>query len=408
MIVPQVIKREYASGFKAEVALRPGFNENFFGIMVDFGSADPQGVAGSAHFLEHKLFTKKSGDLAHEFEALGADCNAFTSSNETMFYCQGSTHTPKLIELLFKLVGEPYFTTANVKHEVPIIQQELAMYQDDPQWWVNDALKRQLYGNSLLGLDVAGTQTSISQITAAQLAQVYASQYVAGQLNFIAAGDFSKNQIQTIFRQVTKLAERYFKAGRLAPRPEQPTGHLRHQTLTNRGSNYFGLAIRLPHFAPFQGSRDLAQTLLEFMLDAEFGPLSAWYQHQQSRQLLNSGLQLTMEYARQGNCLLLTGVSQQPDEVLAAIKAQLAQPLANVLGPAQFELQKKASFAHTVRSYNDLSLWAIELAEAALDGDDPYDLATKLEVLGFSEYQAACEQLMQGAKVGSAALGGSD
>lgn len=59
MITPKIIKREYKSGFKAEVILKPHFYQRFFGVIIDFGSSDTQKVAGSAHFLEHKLFAKK-------------------------------------------------------------------------------------------------------------------------------------------------------------------------------------------------------------------------------------------------------------------------------------------------------------------------------------------------------------
>ena len=56
MITPKIIKREYKSGFKAEVILKPHFYQRFFGIINDFGSPDAQKITGSAHFLEHKLF----------------------------------------------------------------------------------------------------------------------------------------------------------------------------------------------------------------------------------------------------------------------------------------------------------------------------------------------------------------
>ena len=120
MISPKKKKKQYKSGFSAEIVLKPGYNQRFFGIITDFGSSDPQEVAGSAHFLEHKLFAKEDGDISQKFEELGADVNAFTSFNETMFYCSGVKNNPQLINLLFRLVGEPYFTAENVKKEIPI------------------------------------------------------------------------------------------------------------------------------------------------------------------------------------------------------------------------------------------------------------------------------------------------
>lgn len=121
MISPKIIKKQYKSGFSAEIVLKPGYNQRFFGIITDFGSSDPQEVAGSAHFLEHKLFAKEDGDISQKFEELGADVNAFTSFNETMFYCSGVKNNPQLINLLFRLVGEPYFTEENVKKRFQLL-----------------------------------------------------------------------------------------------------------------------------------------------------------------------------------------------------------------------------------------------------------------------------------------------
>lgn len=204
-MTPKIIKKEYQSGFKAEIILKPHFYQRFFGIIVDFGSSDPQKVAGSAHFLEHKLFAKKDGDLSTQFEDIGADVNAFTSFNETMFYCSGIEHTPKMIDLLFELVGQPYFTKENIAQEAPIIEQELAMYQDDPTWSVNNAIMHDMFGDSNLGIEVVGTKESINQVTVKNLTQVYEAKYVPEKMQFVACGDFSDNQVQTILRQVGKL-----------------------------------------------------------------------------------------------------------------------------------------------------------------------------------------------------------
>ncbi len=63
-----VTTRDYKSGFRAKVIRRPLFAQKFMGIIVDFGGSDPQKLCGGAHFLEHKLFTKKDGDRTWSFD----------------------------------------------------------------------------------------------------------------------------------------------------------------------------------------------------------------------------------------------------------------------------------------------------------------------------------------------------
>ena len=90
MIKPEIIRKDFPSGFKAQVIRRKGFNQRFFGIIVDFGSADSQPVPGLAHFLEHKLFAAEEGDLSLEFEKMGASVNALPLSMKPCITPAGS------------------------------------------------------------------------------------------------------------------------------------------------------------------------------------------------------------------------------------------------------------------------------------------------------------------------------
>lgn len=405
MIVPKIHRRTFPSGFSAEIVLRPGFEQQFFGIMVDFGASDPQALAGSAHFLEHKLFAKKTGDISHRFEALGADTNAFTASNETMFYATGIGHAPKIIDLLFELVGEPYFTDSNVAKEAPIIAQELAMYQDDPQWWVGDSLKQQLFGKGLAATDALGTKRTIMQITPASLKQVYEENYLTGKLHFIAVGDFSDNQVKTIFRQVHKLSDYYFapKLGRYDH--TQTTGKLGDERIPYpTRSNCLGLAGILPNFKKVLGSLDLAQILVEIMLESKLSVMSPWFEEVSQAGLLDNDLQISVDYSRQGSYFTIFGLSSQPETVIHKVKEVLAEPLTGDFAQQFFALQKKNWLARTARGYNDLSFLAIELAEASLDGENPYDLMEKLSQLSFADYAAFVQDLTLDWQIGSAYL----
>ena len=128
----------------------------------------------------------------HKFEEIGADVNAFTSFNETMFYCSGIDHTPKMLDSLFELVGKPSdFTKQNIAQEAPIIQQELAMYKNDPIWSINNAIMTAMFDHSNLGTEVVGTEKSINEITVQNLTKAYKNNYIPSKMQFVACGDFS-------------------------------------------------------------------------------------------------------------------------------------------------------------------------------------------------------------------------
>ncbi|MCT7831569.1 MAG: insulinase family protein [Lactobacillus crispatus] len=371
MMTPKIIKKEYQSGFKAEIILKPHFYQRFFGIIVDFGSSDPQKVAGSAHFLEHKLFAKKDGDLSTQFEDIGADVNAFTSFNETMFYCSGIEHTPKMIDLLFELVGQPYFTKENIAQEAPIIEQELAMYQDDPTWSVNNAIMHDMF----------------------------------------ACGDFSDNQVQTILRQVGKLQQKYLHGKGKSTAEKQVSFRMLHdQVLPARGnSNSFGLGIRFKNFKKVLLSFDLTQILLEIMLESKLSAMGPWFEEMRKKQLLMDSLQISVNYTRQGDFATIFGVSPQAQEVIAEIKRVLTEPIKKNSAEYRFIrqnfiLQKKEWLARTARTSNDLSYLAIELIEENLDHENLTQNIAKLQAMNFDQFYDYCQKIMKDSELCSAYL----
>lgn len=402
MITPKIIKRKYESGFEAEIILKPHFYQHFCGIMIDFGSSDEQKVAGSAHFLEHKLFAKKEGDISQRFEEIGAYVNAFTSFNETMFYCTGIEHTPKMIDLLFELVGKPYFTKENIAKEAPIIQQELATYKDGPLWKVNNAVMTAMFGHSNLGTEVVGTEESIDQVTAANLTQVYQNNYVPGKMQFVACGDFSNNQVQTILRQVGKLQKLYLtNQAKKNIKIVEPIGDLQDQVLAVKGnSNIFGLGIRFKNFKKVLSSFDLTQIILEIMLESKLSAMGPWFEGMRKKKLLTNDLDISVNYTRQGDFATIFGISPQASETIAEIKKILKEPLKENSEQYRFikenfALQKKEWLARTVRTQNDISFLAIEMVEENLDHEDLQQNLMKLQAMSFEEFYQNCYKIMK-------------
>lgn len=396
------LQREYPSGFKAEIVLRPNFNQRFFGIIVDFGSSDKQSPAGLAHFLEHQLFSKKDGDISQKFEEIGASVNAFTSFNETMFYCSGLGSLEKTLALLFELVGKPYFTKQSIEKEIPIIQQELAMYKDSPNWKINNTLMQQMFGNSNLGIDVAGNESSIAQTNLQNLKKAYSANYLPNRMRFIASGDFSKNQVKTIFRKVGYYQKLYFHSKHELVSKALPLTRMQDQVIpTDRNSKQFGIAIRLRNFKKVLSSLDLAQILLEIMLESKLSVISPFFDKMRKANLLVNPLQISVNYTRQGNFVTIFGTSEKSEQAIKAIETELQRPFGqdNWQYMKDFlELQKKEWFAQTARSMNNLSYLSVELAEESLDDEDLLLTLQKLQNISFNDYLHFCSDLMKGAE----------
>ena len=82
-------------GLPVMVVPRKGFSRKLCYLAVDFGSVHTDFrldgktfhvPAGTAHYLEHKLFDMPGGrDVSAEFAQLGANVNAFTSYDMTAY-----------------------------------------------------------------------------------------------------------------------------------------------------------------------------------------------------------------------------------------------------------------------------------------------------------------------------------
>lgn len=403
-----VTTRDYKSGFRAKVIRRPLFAQKFMGIIVDFGGSDPQKLCGGAHFLEHKLFTKKDGDISQRFEELGASTNAFTTYNETMFYASFTEHWRQVLPLIFELVGTTHFTKSNVAKESKIIAQELAMYQDDPNWQVNYELMQMMFPKTSLAEDLTGTKSSLKKMTPEILQEIYDNNYVSCRMEFVACGGFSENQTKEVLREVGKLESKYLISKKVAPKKlsivnsqKEHNKIIASDLITSR----VGIGIKLPDFKKVGLRNSTAQSIFEMMLQAKLGVTSPWFEKMQKQGILNSPMELQVSYTTAGNFATIIGASSKPDLFLKNIKSQLLEvPVTE----ESFVFQKKEALAQTIREFDDLSTIAIEEAEYGLENDNFNSAAQAIQSLSFNEFYTAVENILDKSDIFTTTLKGKE
>ncbi len=403
-----VTTRDYKSGFRAKVIRRPLFAQKFMGIIVDFGGSDPQKLCGGAHFLEHKLFAKKNGDISQQFEAVGASTNAFTTYNETMFYASFTEHWRQVLPLIFELVGTTYFTKSNVTKEAKIIAQELAMYQDDPNWQVNYELMQMMFPKTNLAEDLTGTKASLKKMTPEILQEIYDNNYVSGRMEFVACGGFSENQTKEVLREVGKLERKYLISKKVAPKKLTLVSlKKQHNTIidSDLATSRVGIGIRLPNFEKVGLKNSTAQTILEMMLQAKLGVTSPWFEEMQKQGILNSPMELQVSYTTEGNFATIIGASNKPDLFLENTKNQLLEV---PISKEAFVFQKKEALAQTIREFDDLSTVAIEEAEYGLENEDFNTAAHVIQSLSFNEFYTAIDNILAKSDIFTTILKGKE
>ncbi len=187
------------------------------GYFVKTGSRDEtEAVSGVSHFLEHMMFKgtdkRSPADINREFDELGANYNAYTSDERTVYY--GAVlpeRAPKLLDLLSDMM-RPALRQEDFDLEKNVILEEIAMYEDRPGFKVFEEGNERYYNGHPLGNSVLGTTDSIRALEREQMLRYFEERYAADNLILTVAGDYDWDALTS---QVGELTQAW--------RPSNPT-----------------------------------------------------------------------------------------------------------------------------------------------------------------------------------------
>src|SRR5699024_11621151 len=89
---------------------------------------------GIENLLEHQMFESEKSDVFHTFAKQGAFINAFTNSTRTAYTLSATSDINKNLITLLNFVQEAYFIDKTIEKEKGIIEQEIKMYEENPDW----------------------------------------------------------------------------------------------------------------------------------------------------------------------------------------------------------------------------------------------------------------------------------
>ncbi len=220
-VVPGIYRTVLPNGVRIISEDVPGARSFALGIWIDIGTRDEQeDIAGISHFIEHAVFrrssTRSSGQIAAQFESLGAYINAFTSKEQTCYYVRAlSPHFTRCLDLLSDVVLHPLFRAKDVEKERTVILEELKSYEDEAEEFIQDCAEKALFGSHPLGFPIAGTQQSVARLKVKDLQAFHARYYVPQNIVIAVAGNI---QHDVLVEQVRKLFRAASAKGVIAAR----------------------------------------------------------------------------------------------------------------------------------------------------------------------------------------------
>ncbi|MHC4070029.1 MAG: M16 family metallopeptidase [Planctomycetota bacterium] len=176
------------------------------GFFVRTGSRDEtKEINGVSHYLEHMLFkgTEKLSafEVNESFDKTGAEFNAFTSEENTVFFAKVLPEYLIEITQLWAELMRPALRDDDFNMEKNVIKEEIAMYKDLPSFDVVDRCRRLYFGGHPCGNSVLGTEESIDGLTAEQMRDYFANRYSPNNMFLACAGNFD-------FKKISKVAEK--------------------------------------------------------------------------------------------------------------------------------------------------------------------------------------------------------
>ena len=176
------------------------------GVWINVGSRhEPAHLSGVAHLLEHMVFkgtrARTAFDIVSQIEGRGGAINAYTSRENTAYYCRLlADDLPLGLDILSDLIGGASLQPQDLEKERHVILSEIHQAQDTPDDIIFDHFQNAAFPDQGLGRSVLGSEEVLNTIQAAPLKQFRDAAYGAEAMTLVLSGRFDPDLALTMIR----------------------------------------------------------------------------------------------------------------------------------------------------------------------------------------------------------------
>ncbi|WP_338216431.1 EF-P 5-aminopentanol modification-associated protein YfmH [Companilactobacillus muriivasis] len=357
--------KKLTNGLQISVVPLAGFSQVYGLAMANFGSVDTKAgdktlPSGIAHFIEHKLFAKPDYDISEKFAKYGANSNAYTSYTKTGYLFQTLENPYENLKVLLDLIQHPYFTEKNVASERGIIDQEIQMYLDMPEWVLEQRILGQLYPNDPIAEDIAGSSASLQQINHKNLLETYRQNYRPDNMDIVLVGDVEFEKVEnivensdfhTIEQPYSKTFNQFEKIG---------AGGQESMDITQARSAY---GIRID--TEMTGYELVKKQFeLNMIMETLIGESSKNYQEMSRLNLIDDSFSYNVVAENNYCFIIISGSTNNPEKFQEYLRKNLSyETLKDVLTDAKFERIKRDAIGSYLFAQNSPEAIANQMAE---------------------------------------------
>ncbi len=369
---------------------------------VKFGSVYEEGAtvdgeirnypSGIAHFLEHKLFSSADGvDACELLASVGADANAYTSNNKTVYMFSCTENFDLALEKLIAFVYEPYFTKENVNSEKEIITQEIKMCLDSPYDIVSQNLLMAMYGDCKLSNDVLGTEMTIKKISDKTLYDCYESFYRYSNMALVICGDVDYQKVLDTVNSTLPKREKTYAPSLpvLSYEWEVSTPYIEKRMPVSQPVLEIGIKDKRPSDDVNERLfRDVSMTILGEMLFSRAGEM---YNELFENGIINESYSYGYSITRDAAFHSIYAESDNPTLVFDKVRAYLQKIKRDGLNEKDFVRCKRVMMAEFVRDFDSVDDIANSLLNFVFEGSDIFEYRKIIEKVSFDDVLACLE-----------------
>lgn len=373
-----------------------GSNDNRFIVPGENEITEvPKGVA---HFLEHKMFEQENGRNSLDvLTDIGVSANAYTTNDHTAYLYEATDNFYEALDEFMDYVQHPYFTDENVEKEKGIIGQEIMMYDDYPQWKVYLNALECMYYNNPVKLDITGTIETISHIDKDILYKCYKTFYNPSNMAMVVAGDFEPEKL---LEEIKKRLVNNKSNGEIKRIfDEEPQEIVKSYVEQNMEVSMPLFTIGIKDTPAEEKERVRKNIAIEILLNMIIGASSDLF-----KELYNKGncyWSPSIEYDFNKNYahILLTGQSNNPQELFEMFKQQVKYSIENGLNEEDVERTKKMIYGEYIKEYDDVVDISRMFLSDYFKGINSFDYLENVEIVNLEYLNQILKDVFQDRKM---------
>lgn len=373
-----------------------GSNDNRFIVPGENEITEvPKGVA---HFLEHKMFEQENGRNSLDvLTDIGVSANAYTTNDHTAYLYEATDNFYEALDEFMDYVQHPYFTDENVEKEKGIIGQEIMMYDDYPQWKVYLNALECMYYNNPVKLDITGTIETISHIDKDILYKCYKTFYNPSNMAMVVAGDFEPEKL---LEEIKKRLVNNKSNGEIKRIfDEEPQEIVKSYVEQNMEVSMPLFTIGIKDTSAEEKEKVRKNIAIEILLNMIIGASSDLF-----KELYNKGncyWSPSIEYDFNKNYahILLTGQSNNPQELFEMFKQQVKYSIENGLNEEDVERTKKMIYGEYIKEYDDVVDISRMFLSDYFKGINSFDYLENVEIVNLEYLNQILKDVFQERKM---------